>query len=396
VVLIFSVNGSSRFSGFALMTSKPGESRCSKTVFNGTDGRPFPGRMFDIHWIRHHEVFFRECEHITNSLNENKPVKIGRDGQEFSSDSGRGLCELIERHYVRSSRDAYHDKDDDQLRSLPLRDYSKDDFGHSGITSTGNGMPILRKRPQPGSDLTPTTSISESVDSTGFSGTGIVGTDIVDTGFIGTGNTNLAPPVVSGRDVDFHLGANCSVDHQVVPSEQPGFAKLTSLAAKLKAVAAAAILTDTGGIVTDGNMNDRNVNDRNANDGNVKEGYSSNMIDNPKVHDGGVRCGIDETSKYVLGEVVRGNPGLLLFPLDLTNKTYEEYLELHKKATAETEQEDDRAAGYSFPFDEWMSSQLQAFGSNCVECVGNGAQMLDEEMLQEWLKSRGLVHAVAA
>jgi len=81
------------------VTVRPGESRVNRHVFCGPDGRPFPGRNFDIKWIRNHEVFFRDCDHIINSLNENKPVKIGRDGQELSYIAGRELCELIEAKY---------------------------------------------------------------------------------------------------------------------------------------------------------------------------------------------------------------------------------------------------------------------------------------------------------
>eukprot|EP00917_Polyrhabdina_sp_WS-2016_P023791 GHVP01051465.1.p2 GENE.GHVP01051465.1~~GHVP01051465.1.p2 ORF type:complete len:311 (-),score=57.95 GHVP01051465.1:78-1010(-) len=90
VILVFSVNGSSRFSGYASMKSRPGQSKVTERIFCGPDGSPFPGKMFDLYWVR------QDCDHITNSLNEYKPVKIGRDGQELSSDAGKALCKIID------------------------------------------------------------------------------------------------------------------------------------------------------------------------------------------------------------------------------------------------------------------------------------------------------------
>ncbi|KMZ80788.1 hypothetical protein PVIIG_06496 [Plasmodium vivax India VII] len=80
VVLIFSVNGSSKFCGYAVMQSMPGESQNSNVYFY-YDDKIFRGRNFDIQWIRVVDVSFQEVSHLKNSLNENKPIKVGRDGQ---------------------------------------------------------------------------------------------------------------------------------------------------------------------------------------------------------------------------------------------------------------------------------------------------------------------------
>lgn len=119
VVLVFSVNHSSRFSGFGVMTSEPGQSaHQGKAVFCGPDGTAFPGRLFAVHWVtkyassvhpegdRSCEVFFRDTEHIVNAFNEKKPVKIGRDGQEIDPVAGRRLCLLIDSKQPRHSRPA--------------------------------------------------------------------------------------------------------------------------------------------------------------------------------------------------------------------------------------------------------------------------------------------------
>lgn len=99
VVLFFSVNHSSRFSGFAVMTSPPGglPELQGKSVFCGPDGSPFPGRLFGVYWVTTTELFFRDCEHLHNSFNEGKPIKVGRDGQEIDPESGRELASLLDR-----------------------------------------------------------------------------------------------------------------------------------------------------------------------------------------------------------------------------------------------------------------------------------------------------------
>lgn len=96
VVLIFSVNGSEAFQGYALMRSPIGQSRRRGhdlvDPFNGF------GRLFDIEWLRLHDLSYREVETLRNPLNGDRPVRQSRDGQELANYVGRALCELIDRH----------------------------------------------------------------------------------------------------------------------------------------------------------------------------------------------------------------------------------------------------------------------------------------------------------
>ena len=41
------------------------------------------GGVFKIEWISKNELSFQKTQHLFNSWNDNKPVKIGRDGQEI-------------------------------------------------------------------------------------------------------------------------------------------------------------------------------------------------------------------------------------------------------------------------------------------------------------------------
>eukprot|EP01057_Protomagalhaensia_wolfi_P002366 Protomagalhaensia_wolfi_Nauph_80__2365@NODE_2554_length_1055_cov_240_501969_g1998_i0_p1_GENE_NODE_2554_length_1055_cov_240_501969_g1998_i0NODE_2554_length_1055_cov_240_501969_g1998_i0_p1_ORF_typecomplete_len326_score14_28YTH/PF04146_15/2_7e35YTH/PF04146_15/1_4e04_NODE_2554_length_1055_cov_240_501969_g1998_i0301007 len=96
VVLVFSVNGSGKFFGYALMASRPGECSIRRPVFTGPDGQPFPGNQFHVQWLNTRELSFKYFEHITNDLNEGKPVKVGRDGQPISWEAGGKLLEAFE------------------------------------------------------------------------------------------------------------------------------------------------------------------------------------------------------------------------------------------------------------------------------------------------------------
>ncbi|SOV10807.1 YTH domain-containing protein, putative [Plasmodium sp. gorilla clade G2] len=100
VILVFSVNGSSKFCGYAIMQSKPGESK-NNNVYFYYDNKVFRGKNFDIQWIRVIDVPFQEVAHLKNSLNENKPIKVGRDGQEIEQMAGIQLCEAFESNFIK-------------------------------------------------------------------------------------------------------------------------------------------------------------------------------------------------------------------------------------------------------------------------------------------------------
>merc|ERR1740123_1463799 len=96
VIMIYSVKESGRFCGFARLAS---ESR--------RDGPPVPwllppglsakalGGVFKIDWICKKDLVFQKVGHLYNPWNENKPVKIGRDGQEIEPSVAENLCKLF-------------------------------------------------------------------------------------------------------------------------------------------------------------------------------------------------------------------------------------------------------------------------------------------------------------
>eukprot|EP00929_Paragymnodinium_shiwhaense_P040681 TRINITY_DN21207_c0_g1_i1.p1 TRINITY_DN21207_c0_g1~~TRINITY_DN21207_c0_g1_i1.p1 ORF type:complete len:361 (+),score=73.18 TRINITY_DN21207_c0_g1_i1:68-1150(+) len=93
VILVFSVQRSNAFQGYALMRSRIGRPRsASYDPFNGF------GRLFDVEWLRLHDLPYREVSNLCNSLNGDLPVSKSRDGQELSNRCGRRLCQLIDKH----------------------------------------------------------------------------------------------------------------------------------------------------------------------------------------------------------------------------------------------------------------------------------------------------------
>ncbi|XP_028802433.1 uncharacterized protein LOC114757520 isoform X2 [Neltuma alba] len=94
VILIFSVNMSGYFQGYAQMMSSVGWKR--EDVWSEGSGKGNPwGRSFNIKWLRLNDLPFHKTLHLKNPLNDYKPVKISRDCQELTPDIGQALCELI-------------------------------------------------------------------------------------------------------------------------------------------------------------------------------------------------------------------------------------------------------------------------------------------------------------
>ena len=54
------------------------------------------GQAFGIEWQRLYDLPFSETESLRNPLNDDKPVKISRDGQELPPDIGEALVQLFE------------------------------------------------------------------------------------------------------------------------------------------------------------------------------------------------------------------------------------------------------------------------------------------------------------
>ena len=99
VLLVFSAKESGRFAGFARLSSElivdhptvpwilP-PSLAGKKLFNG---------VFKVDWISRREVPFTLTSHLFNPLNEGKPVKIARDGQQIDAHVGSELVSLFPR-----------------------------------------------------------------------------------------------------------------------------------------------------------------------------------------------------------------------------------------------------------------------------------------------------------
>lgn len=95
VILIFSVNMSGYFQGYAQMISPVGLTR-DQVWSQGNGGRNPWGRSFEVNWLRLYDLPFQRTLHLKNPWNQYKPVKISRDCQELPPDIGEALCELLD------------------------------------------------------------------------------------------------------------------------------------------------------------------------------------------------------------------------------------------------------------------------------------------------------------
>lgn len=96
VILIFSVQQSGAFQGFARMISeaKP-SSRVVPWVLPERLSNKSLGGLIEIDWLCTNELSFQETSELINSYNDNKPVKIARDGQQLEPRIGKKLCKLF-------------------------------------------------------------------------------------------------------------------------------------------------------------------------------------------------------------------------------------------------------------------------------------------------------------
>lgn len=95
VILIFSVNMSGFFQGYAQMMSPVGWRRDSAWSKSG-GGNSQWGRTFKVKWLQLNDLPFQKTLHLKNPLNDHKPVKISRDCQELPADVGEALCGLFD------------------------------------------------------------------------------------------------------------------------------------------------------------------------------------------------------------------------------------------------------------------------------------------------------------
>jgi len=101
VVLVFSVNNSRHFQGYARMASQIGYQ--TSDLWTDVGGQSWGG-VFKVEWIALFDLPFSDTSHIRNPLNGNKPVKISRDGQELAEETALELCKMIDDGSAKSQR----------------------------------------------------------------------------------------------------------------------------------------------------------------------------------------------------------------------------------------------------------------------------------------------------
>uniref|UniRef100_A0A3P9PTR5 YTH domain-containing family protein n=1 Tax=Poecilia reticulata TaxID=8081 RepID=A0A3P9PTR5_POERE len=96
VILVFSVRESGKFQGFARLSSESHHdgSPIHWVLPAGMNAKMLGG-VFKIDWLCRRELPFIKTAHLFNPWNDNKPVKIGRDGQEIQPKVGAQLCALF-------------------------------------------------------------------------------------------------------------------------------------------------------------------------------------------------------------------------------------------------------------------------------------------------------------
>lgn len=98
VILIFSVQQSGAFQGFARMVSRSKTpSRPIPWILPGRLSSRSLGGVFKLEWLCKKQLPFYDTHDLLNPFNENKPVKVARDGQQLEPKVGKKLCSLFAR-----------------------------------------------------------------------------------------------------------------------------------------------------------------------------------------------------------------------------------------------------------------------------------------------------------
>ncbi|XP_022787024.1 YTH domain-containing protein 1-like isoform X2 [Stylophora pistillata] len=109
VILIFSVKESGKFQGFARLASeaKHGGQPMPWVLPPGMSAKALGG-VFKLEWLNRRELWFSKCLHLRNPWNDNKEVKICRDGQEVEPAVGEALCRLFPEDETVELNPAHH------------------------------------------------------------------------------------------------------------------------------------------------------------------------------------------------------------------------------------------------------------------------------------------------
>ncbi|XP_067667138.1 3'-5' RNA helicase YTHDC2-like isoform X1 [Haliotis asinina] len=92
VYLIFSIQGSGHFQGYAKMLSEIRKDKSQDFISPGLSG------SFAIEWVKRAMIPFQSTHHLTNPWNENKKVQVSRDGQEIEPSVGEALLKLWDKY----------------------------------------------------------------------------------------------------------------------------------------------------------------------------------------------------------------------------------------------------------------------------------------------------------
>lgn len=112
VILIFAVNKSGAFQGYARMRSPTERSKCKADPFRGF------GRLFDVEWLRLHDLALSDVQNLKNPLDDNRQVGSSRDGQELTHSAGSELCRQIDIRVFHEDSEGYEPITDDPSPTL--------------------------------------------------------------------------------------------------------------------------------------------------------------------------------------------------------------------------------------------------------------------------------------
>lgn len=142
VILIFSVNMSGFFQGYAQMMSSVGWRR-DKVWSAGSGGTNQWGRSFKVKWLQLHDLPFQKTLHLKNPLNHYKPVKISRDCQELPPDIGEALCELLDRKIDTNDKQIRNNLSFERPHVEPSWSVRDDEFNFPPMPRTVGGTSML-------------------------------------------------------------------------------------------------------------------------------------------------------------------------------------------------------------------------------------------------------------
>ncbi|KAL7957070.1 YT521-B-like domain-containing protein [Trichoderma compactum] len=155
VFLLFSVNKSKAFQGYARMTSLPSTTIpppkwMSKTSWEHSS-------PFRVQWLSTHRTEFWNFGKLRNPLNDGKPVFVGRDGQEIPETCGREMICVLDQGAVRKKecgsvtswgvRKDYDDDDKDEMATWDHDDEwseAGEDMTASEESETADDMPLIK------------------------------------------------------------------------------------------------------------------------------------------------------------------------------------------------------------------------------------------------------------